>query len=39
MLRGTFDDDDAVAVNDDEDLVVDGRRDAVLGELTRLLPR
>lgn len=39
LLRGTFDDDDAVAVNDDGDLVVDGQRDAVLGELTRLLPR
>jgi hypothetical protein len=39
MLRGTFDDDDAVVVNDDEDSVVDGQRDAMLGGLTRLLPR
>jgi hypothetical protein len=34
-----FDDDDAVAVNDDEDSVVDGQRDAMLGGLTRLSPR
>lgn len=38
LLRGAFDDDDAVVENDDEDLAVRGQRDAVLGEMTRSRP-